>query len=103
MENFQHHHHGGNEGEDLRENVGFNTYNSTTGVPTSAGTTVHHAHAHAQPMYIDSEDIFTIGPVGLTNLCDAMCIPPPDPDHATETDGEEGCNTTGWEPHLWSY
>lgn len=58
---------------------------------------------HPQPMYIDSEDMFTIGPVGLNNLCDAMCIPPPDPlDHAAETDGEEGSNST-WEPHLWSY
>ncbi|XP_024374970.1 uncharacterized protein [Physcomitrium patens] len=51
-----------------------------------------------QPMYVDSDDMFAIG---LTSLCDAMCIPPPDSEHATETDGEEGSNT--WEPHLWSY
>lgn len=49
--------------------------------------------------YIE-EDIF-MAPVGLTSLCDAMCIPAP-PEHTTETDGEEGSNST-WEPHLWSY
>lgn len=51
-----------------------------------------------QLLFVDSEDMFTIG---FTNLCDAMCIPPPAPEHATETDGEEG--STIWEPHLWSY
>lgn len=55
----------------------------------------------AQPMYVDSEDMFTVGPGGLTHLYDAMCIPPPDAEH-TETDGEEGAYTS-WEPHLWSY
>ena len=49
--------------------------------------------------YIE-EDIF-MAPVGLTSLCDAMCIPAP-PEHTIETDGEEGSNST-WEPHLWSY
>ena len=61
---------------------------------------LQHPMDAAQPMYVDSEDMFTIGPGGLTHLYDAMCIPPPDAEH-TETDGEEGANT--WEPHLWSY
>ncbi|KAG0617023.1 hypothetical protein M758_5G159400 [Ceratodon purpureus] len=59
-----------------------------------------------QSVFVDSDDMFTMGgPVNnvvLTSaLCDAMCIPPPDAEHATETDGEEG--STAWEPHLWSY
>lgn len=88
VENLQH--QGPIGGENLRENVAAGAgYNITV-------------NPHPQPMYIDSEDMFTIGPVGLTNLYDAMCIPPPDPDHTTETDGEEGSNST-WEPHLWSY
>jgi len=87
-ENLQHH-RVVELGENLRENL-------------AAGSAGLVTHPHPQPMYIDSEDMFTIGPVGLNNLCDAMCIPPPDPDHATETDGEEGSNST-WEPHLWSY
>lgn len=76
----------------------------------SSGLEQQHQHQQQQqpqqqqPVYVDSEDLFTIAPdVGLTKLCDAMCIPPPgDPEHAsTETDGEEGSTT--WEPHLWSY
>lgn len=92
-----------------------NRYNviDSSGREASVANMQHHHHHHnyqmgsgeshaanAQPMYIDSEDMFTIGPGGLTNLYDAMCIPPPDPEH-NETDGEEGANT--WEPHLWSY
>ena len=83
VENLQHYYHVGSAGD------------------------VGHSHSHgyasasAQPMYIDSEDMFTIGPGGLTNLYDAMCIPPPDPEHTDKSDGEEGANN--WEPHLWSY
>ncbi|XP_024377806.1 uncharacterized protein [Physcomitrium patens] len=63
-----------------------------------AGESIPDTPRVQQPMYVDADDVFTLG---LTNLCDAMCIPPPDSEHATETDGEEGSNT--WEPHLWSY
>jgi len=93
VENLQHQGFCG-LGENVRENHHF----AATGIEAHP-----HLHPHhPEPMYIDSEDMFTIGPVGLNNLCDAMCIPPPDPDHAIETDGEEGSNST-WEPHLWSY
>ncbi|KAG0596583.1 hypothetical protein M758_UG267600 [Ceratodon purpureus] len=103
--------------EDKRSNEGransseysrYNVIDSSSGRDQSSVENLQHHYqlgagesvGNAQPMYIDSEDMFTIGPGGLTNLYDAMCIPPPDTEH-TETDGEEGPNT--WEPHLWSY
>lgn len=85
VENLQHQ-------EDMVRHIGENLRENIT-ITSSAAQ---------QPMYIDSEDMFNIGPVGLNSLCNAMCIPPPDSDHAIETDGEEGSNST-WEPHLWSY
>jgi hypothetical protein len=56
-----------------------------------------------QSMFVDSDDLFTMGGCNESALCDAMCmIPPPDAEHATETDGEEG-GSSAWEPHLWSF
>ena len=79
----------------------------SSSIPTSANMSSvpqHPQQPQQQPMFVDSDDLFTMGgPAGVltTALCDAMCIPPPVPEHATETDGEEG--STAWEPHLWSF
>ncbi|XP_024398532.1 uncharacterized protein [Physcomitrium patens] len=86
---------------------------SNSGASVTDRETMEHLHHHAtggenhppssspgaqQVVFVDSDDMFV---VGLSSLCNAMCIPPPDPEHAPEADGEEGSST--WEPHLWSY
>lgn len=81
-------------------------YPHTSATPAVDSSSVPNVSCMQQPppsMFVDSEDMFTMGgPAGLTTaLCDAMCIPPPQAEHAAETDGEEG--STPWEPHLWSY